>query len=84
MSDSNDQSPATPLDDSLRPHSFAGIQEYDKRLPRWWLLTLYGAMVFAATYWAYYHVYVSACVHRLLSAWRWRKTRSAPHGTPAC
>lgn len=47
----------TPLDDQLRPHSYDGIQEYDKRLPRWWLLTLYGAMVFAALYWAWYHAY---------------------------
>jgi len=47
----------TPTDDSLRPHSFDGIQEYDKRLPRWWLLTLYGAMAYAVLYWAYYHAY---------------------------
>lgn len=53
----------------LRPHVYDGIQEYDQKLPNWWLFTFYITIVFFVGYWfAYYQAGLFATDHERVTS----------------
>ena len=41
--------------DTVMEHEYDGIQEFDNRLPNWWMWIMWGSMVFALCYWIFFH-----------------------------
>jgi cytochrome c oxidase cbb3-type subunit 3 len=39
----------------MRPHEYDGIQEYDQKMPNWWLFIFFGTLIFFPACWLIYY-----------------------------
>ena len=41
-------------DDGTTGHAYDGIKEYDKPLPKWWLVIFFGSIAWGVAYWVFF------------------------------
>jgi cytochrome c oxidase cbb3-type subunit 3 len=41
--------------DTIKAHVYDGIEEFDNKLPNWWLWIMYGTVAFGLLYWIVFH-----------------------------
>ena len=41
-------------DDGTTGHEYDGIREYDKALPKWWLVIFFGSIIWGVAYWVFF------------------------------
>jgi cytochrome c oxidase cbb3-type subunit III len=50
MRDNGKTPPPSGVEDRVMEHEYDGIREYDNPMPRWWLLTFAGTVIFSVVY----------------------------------